>query len=80
MRKILKEEKEFRDWIYTTLGGPDKLVSRRITALVRAVREDCIETYYDWEYRPRECAGITYPDAVRRNKRWRKTAAIRDRK
>lgn len=50
MRKMLKEEKEFRDWIYTTLGGPDKLVSRRIVALIHAVREDCISAYESRTY------------------------------
>jgi hypothetical protein len=39
-RNMLEEEADFRTWIVVVLGKEDKLVSKRIAALVRAVRAE----------------------------------------
>ncbi len=84
--KRLKEEKELRKIVCLPIDVDDslndrvadaRLAGRLITALVAAVRADCISIYYDWASRPPGCAGITFPDAVRGNRRWRETATIR---
>ena len=79
---MLKEEKVLKHYLNSAIDVklwiPQS--SRLIGKLVRALQADAIECYHDWESRPRECAGVTFPDAVRGNKRWRETAAIRGRK
>ena len=39
-RKMTKEEKEVREWKYAA-GVDSRLFTREVTALVRAVREEC---------------------------------------
>src|SRR3990172_1140107 len=71
---MLKEERELRMWIK---GGADERsykrnLSRLITAFRRAVIEDAIASYYDWEHRPIG-HNVSFPDALRKGMRWRKT-------
>jgi len=70
--KMLKAEKELRNWHLTTEERPQFLrdVSAFKRALVRAIREDCIAIYEDWEERP-PGSTVTFPEAVRKGIRWR---------
>jgi hypothetical protein len=73
-RKMLAEEKELRTMIRNhELKGQ---LLKATAALVRAVREDCIEAYRDWEGRPTKME-VTFPEALRGNMRWRKVAIRR---
>jgi hypothetical protein len=78
---MMKEEKELRGWVRASCKSEkirDYHVLRLITALVRAVREDCIEGYLDWEDRPGGHTNrVTFPEAIRKNMRWHPIAIRR---
>lgn len=73
---MLKEEKElllYAETMHTrSINANYRGLRKRVRALVRAVREDVIEVYHDWGCRPPTERVLTFPDAVRQNKRWRK--------
>lgn len=52
-RKMLAEEKLLRDSIIEECGGMPLDIKRQITALVRAVREDCAKVQRGDDHHPR---------------------------
>ena len=74
-----KEEELLREYachVAMPVSNDDRVgkeLRRLITALVKAVREDCIEAYHDWEDRPGGHTNVvTFPEAIRKNMRWHK--------
>jgi hypothetical protein len=76
---MTKEEKALRDQIRVAVPNPAmrRSVSLKIGALIKAVKEDCIEAYHDWEDRPGGHTNVvTFPEAIRKNMRWHLAAAL----
>jgi len=73
--KMVAEEKQLRERIreYAPILYEEKRMLSFLTAIKKAVREDCIVAYYDWEVRPKGST-VTFPEALRAGMRWRETA------